>query len=95
MLLPLYISAPSDSPLFSITMALAFLKFSHKSQYRQFAKPAYQMYEKTIVRMRNVLKDRVAVQQDDILMTTMLLSMWENLTATWESAHAWGRHFEG
>ena len=94
-LLPIYQNAPVDSLVHQATAAVALASLSNSFKTRLLRMEAQKLYGKALREVGNAIKDPILARSDELLMSILLFSLYETITATNESGAAWTHHISG
>ena len=94
-LLPIYQNAPADSLVHQATGAVALASLSNGFKTRFLRMEAQKLYGKALREVGNAIKDPILARSDELLMSILLFSLYETITATNESGAAWTHHISG
>jgi hypothetical protein len=94
-LLPIYQNAPVDSMVHQATGAVALASLSNGFKTRLLRMEAQKLYGKALREVGNAIKDPILSRSDELLMSILLFSLYETITATNESQATWTHHISG
>ncbi|MCJ1310022.1 hypothetical protein MMC25_003683 [Agyrium rufum] len=92
---PLFSTTSMDSPLASVTKAIAFASFAGIKGMQQFKVAGRRNYVQAISRTKAALSDPRKSQSNEILLTVLLFGLYESLTCTFETLPSWANHNDG
>ena len=94
-LLPIYQNAPMDSLVHQATDAVAMASLSNGFKTRLLRLEAQNLYGKALREVGNAIKDPILARSDELLISILLFSLYEAITATDESRASWTQHISG
>lgn len=94
-LFPIYQSAAPESLVHQATHAVALASLSNGFKTRILRMEAQKLYGKALREVGEAIKDPVRARSDELLISILLFSLYEAITATGDSRVAWTHHING